>query len=195
MIQKLLLQVFEKLSTEKENDNKSKNGYFVYFVEEVLERKFNKPNLISDRSLKNYYEKYVEGVKNTSGEPKLEIKNYLSMYLGYNDYLDFEKSNSEDNPFVNKFLFPLKKWSFLNVVVVGILAVFFLSVKDKRMASKIKKPLIEKCCNVKHTAVFHINDTTYHINDFEKIVITKKNATENEEVKTTILCFSKKHKN
>ena len=36
MLEELFIQLFEKLKTEKDNNKKSKNGYFEYFVNIIL---------------------------------------------------------------------------------------------------------------------------------------------------------------
>jgi len=96
MLKKLLSQLFDKLEGERDNDKKSKNGNAVYFVEEILENKLGKPNYISARALKDYYDKYVEGKENKAGEPSSELKNIIASYLGYKDFLDFETKNKEE---------------------------------------------------------------------------------------------------
>lgn len=92
MLEVLLRKLFIKLEEEPTNDKKSKNGCAVYFTEQVLEGRFKKFNLISVRGLKDYYDKYVNGKENSSGEPSTELKNLISQYLGYEGFLDFEHS-------------------------------------------------------------------------------------------------------
>lgn len=93
MIKKLLSQLFKKLENERDNDKKTKNGNAIYFVEEILEKKYGRPNYISSRAVKSYYDKYVEEKENNAGEPSAELKNLISKYLGYNNFLDFENNN------------------------------------------------------------------------------------------------------
>jgi hypothetical protein len=93
MLEKLLIQLFEKLEEERDNDNKTKNGNSIYFVEKILEDKFGKPNYISARALKEYYNKYVEKKENRAGEPSSELKNLIAQYLGFDNYHDFEERN------------------------------------------------------------------------------------------------------
>jgi hypothetical protein len=102
MIEKLLIQLFEKLEQERDNDNKTKNGNSIYFVEKVLEDKFGKPNFISARALKEYYNKYVEKKENKAGEPSNELKNLIAQYLGFENYYDFEERNKKPQKKSNK---------------------------------------------------------------------------------------------
>tara|TARA_R110001583_G_scaffold68241_1_gene194399 strand:+ start:3683 stop:4378 length:696 start_codon:yes stop_codon:yes gene_type:complete len=95
MLEKLLRQLFEKIDNERDNDKKTKNGNAIYFIERVLEEKFSKPNYISSKTLKGYFEKYVEGKENNSGEPSTELKNLIAQYLNFENYLDFENKNSK----------------------------------------------------------------------------------------------------
>lgn len=90
MLKKLLGQLFDKLENERDNDNKSKNGNAIYFVERILEERFGKANYIAARTIKSYYEKYVEGKENRSGEPSSELKDLMAQYLGYENFLGFE---------------------------------------------------------------------------------------------------------
>jgi len=102
MLEELLRQLFTKLEQEPNNDKKSKNGNAVYFIEKVLEERFKKFNLISTRGLKDYYDKYVNGKENASGEPTTELKNLISQYLGYDHFLDFENKRKETDPSLTK---------------------------------------------------------------------------------------------
>ncbi|WP_456460613.1 hypothetical protein [Lutibacter sp.] len=93
MLKKLFSLLFNKLENERNNDKKTKNGNAIYFVEEILEKKYGLPNYISSRSIKGYYDKYVEEKENNTGEPSAELKNLISKYLGYTNFLDFENNN------------------------------------------------------------------------------------------------------
>ena len=110
MIKELLEKLYAKLEDEPDNNRKSKTGCFIFFEEKILtQQKFDKfRNIsVSSKTMKNYYEKHVEGRKNKSKEPSAELKNCISEYLGYNNYLHFcnnfkEKSkNSSQNNFVS----------------------------------------------------------------------------------------------
>jgi hypothetical protein len=93
MLKNLLLQLFEKLENEHNNNTRSKSGNANYFVNVILEEGFKKPNLISARALVQYYDKYADGKENNSGEPTSELKNIISQYLGFENYHDFEEKN------------------------------------------------------------------------------------------------------
>lgn len=95
MINILLENLFKKIENENDCDKKTKNGISIYFVEKILEEKFGKPNYISPKTIKGYFEKYVEGRENNSGEPNFELKNLIAKYLDYEDFLDFVNNNSE----------------------------------------------------------------------------------------------------
>lgn len=93
MIKKLLQDLFFKIQNERDITNKTKNAISIYFVEEVVEKRFGKPNYISSKSIKGYYDKYVEERDNKSGEPSNELKGLIAKYLGYKDFFDFENNN------------------------------------------------------------------------------------------------------
>lgn len=95
MLEELFIQLFEKLKTEKENNSITISGCFSFFVIKILEEKFNMVNFVSAKTLTNYYNKYIEGKEGNTGEPKSELKNLISNYLGFEDYTDFENSNKE----------------------------------------------------------------------------------------------------
>lgn len=92
MIKMLLEKLFKKIKNESDCDKKTKNGISIYFVEKILEEQFGKSNYISPKTIKGYYDKYVLERENNSGEPSYELKNLISHYLGYENYLDFENN-------------------------------------------------------------------------------------------------------
>ena len=96
MLKILLEQLYKTLKEEKNNDRRSKTGCFDFFEENILnqERFKNYENVkVTAKTVKNYYEKYVEGKKNNSKEPKINLRNLISEYIGYKDYNDFEERN------------------------------------------------------------------------------------------------------
>lgn len=113
MLEALLKKLFVKLEQEPTNDKKSKNGCAIFFKEKILEERFEQYNLISVRGLKDYYDKYVNGKDNSSGEPNTELKNIISQYLGYESYLDFE--NQQKGSDLKKTNIQATKKSVLNV--------------------------------------------------------------------------------
>lgn len=96
MLSTLFSELFEKLKKEEENNSVTKSGCFNFFVERIMEEKYNLKNVVSSKTLTNYYNKYVEGRNNNSGEPKSDLKNSIAKYLGYNSYIDFEKGNTQN---------------------------------------------------------------------------------------------------
>jgi hypothetical protein len=120
MIEKLLIQLFEKLEQERNNDNKTKNGNSIYFVEKVLEEKFGKPNFISARALKEYYNKYVERKENKAGEPSSELKDLIAQYLGFENYYDFEERNNKPQKERNKIRSnKIKSASIISAIILA----------------------------------------------------------------------------
>lgn len=123
MIKNLLEKLIKKIENESDCDKKTKNGISIYFVEKILEEKYGKPNYINSRTIKGYFDKYVFGKENNSGEPNFELKNLISQYLGYKDYFDFENNNfserikeggkSEQNKNVKWFIF-----GFLIIILI-----------------------------------------------------------------------------
>ncbi|TMM28669.1 hypothetical protein FDT66_13785 [Polaribacter aestuariivivens] len=111
MLRKLFTDLFEKLKTEKENDSIKKYGCFNFFIDKILEEKYHKINIVSTKTLANYYNKYVENRKNKAGEPNNELKNLIAKYLGFEDYSDFEVSYKEIQipPNTNATLEPFTK--------------------------------------------------------------------------------------
>lgn len=104
MIKKLLEKLFEKIKDEKDIDSKTKNGISIYFVEKILEERFKKPNFIGAKTVKGYFDKYVEKKENRSGEPNSELKDIISKYLGYVDFLDFENKNKSNTSSLIKII-------------------------------------------------------------------------------------------
>ena len=99
MLEKLFTQLFKKLKTEKNNDSITTSGSFKFFVIDILEQEYAKPNYINPRTLVNYYNKYVEDSDNDSGQPKSELKDLIADYLGFKNYTDFENFNRQkENP-------------------------------------------------------------------------------------------------
>lgn len=116
MLEALLRKLFIKLEQEPTNDKKSKNGCAIYFIEQILEERFKKFNIISTRGLKDYYDKHVLGKENSSGEPNTELKNIISEYLGYDSFLDFEtKTKGATNTSTKTTTTSIQKKLSLNV--------------------------------------------------------------------------------
>lgn len=122
MLKELFLQLFKKLENEPKNDKKSKNGNAVYFVEEILENRFNKINYISSKTIKSYYDRFVEEKDNNAGEPTSELKDYIAKYLEYSDFLEFETKNSKK---IQKNTFNKLKWSFISIGLILVLGFLY----------------------------------------------------------------------
>lgn len=134
MIKHLLDRLFKKIENESDCDKKTKNGISIYFVEKILEEQLGKSNYISPKTIKGYYDKYVLERENNSGEPSYELKNLISHYLGYEDYLDFENSKKEiinTNPNWN-----IRKTSKLFIITGVIIAVSIFLIILKTIGSK-----------------------------------------------------------
>ena len=95
MLSLLFKQLFNHLEKEVFSKKPTKNGMAVYFVTVVLEKQMDKPNYISDKSIKGYYDKFVLGKENKSGEPTRELCDLIASYIGYNNFLDFELENKK----------------------------------------------------------------------------------------------------
>ncbi|WP_299158662.1 hypothetical protein [uncultured Tenacibaculum sp.] len=92
MLKELLKQLYLNLENEIENDRKNKTGNFDFFEERILKQeRFSKYKNVSvtPKTMKNYYEKHVEGRKNKSKEPTIDLKNLIAEYLNYKNYADF----------------------------------------------------------------------------------------------------------
>ena len=100
MTRELLEKLYSKLKSEPENHRKNKTGCFDFFEEKILTRQnCNKyKNIkVTSKTMKNYYEKHVEGRQNKSKEPCTELKNCISEYLGYLNYIDFCNNSNNDS--------------------------------------------------------------------------------------------------
>ena len=116
MTRELLEKLYSKLKSEPENHRKNKTGCFDFFEEKILTRQNctkYKNVRVTSKTMKNYYEKHVEGRQNKSKEPCTELKNCIAEYLGYLNYLHFCNSmcdNSKTN--LKQTLVSLKKKVF-----------------------------------------------------------------------------------
>lgn len=179
MLNTLFVQLFEKLKTEKENDSTKTSGCFKFFIDRILEERFQKINIISSRTLTNYYNKYVEKRENKAGEPNSEIKNLISVYLGFENYTHFENSNKKTEELIPK---RDKRKLPINKVLFGALALLILSVFyfiNEYNNSSLETCIIWKqnhfetsSCTTKNS----INNLVYNIdiNTFKKIEATKE---------------------
>lgn len=88
MIEKLFIDFFKEIELKQFKENK--NSKAEYWASELQEVDFNHENYIGKRKAERYYEKYIEGRKNVSVKiPNEYQRNFMSNYLGYEDYEDF----------------------------------------------------------------------------------------------------------
>ena len=190
MLDKLFTQLYEKLKTEKENDKKSKNGYFDFFVNVILKNDAYKTKKfsITAKAIKNYYEKYVEKKENKSGEPKSELKNLVSKYLEFEDYSDFVNSNKEITtiPSPNQIIQETKEKTFIEKYKNHILGtstilffsiIFFIIKNNKNLETCIywaEDHFEKSACEENNT----IDNSTYNINieKFRKVEVTNETS-------------------
>lgn len=169
MLKKLFVDLFEKVKNEEENNSTTKNGISTYFAETLLDEKFNKPNFISAKAIKGYYEKYVEGKLNSSGEPKTELKNLISEYLGYNNFQEFNTMNKKKNRLNIKNL----------AYAVAIIVITSLTTLQFNNADP--KPCVE--WNTDHYEIIDCNNEypnpilkDVDIDNFKKLIVTKNSV-------------------
>ncbi|WP_299218697.1 hypothetical protein [uncultured Aquimarina sp.] len=90
VIKKIALLVFEK--AKKELSNPTKNAICNH-ISDTLDANPEIEGRIDSKTIKRVYEKFIEG-KEKGGPSEVTI-NYLTQYLGYENYLDFiEKSRN-----------------------------------------------------------------------------------------------------
>lgn len=170
MLKKLFTEFFEKLKKEKENNSTAISGCCKFFVEKILEEQYKKPHYINDRTLVNYYNKFVEGNENGTGEPKAELKNLIANYLGYTNFSDFEKKHQT-------FSTQIKPTNKKLIVVSSISLIILVLLINKNMLFTSKECIVWQtnhfikvsCANQKS-----INNHLYKINIkvFKKINVT-----------------------
>jgi len=148
MIKYLLEELFKKIENENDCDKKSKNGISIYFVEKILEEQLGKSSYISPKTIKGYYDKYVLEKENNSGEPSFELKNLMSHYLGFKDYVDFENSKKEatnTNPSWN--IKKTKKGLIITGMLVALSYILYPYIKKEQCLEWEKDHYIEIDCN------------------------------------------------
>lgn len=188
MLEELFELLYKKLEEENENDKKSKNGYFEYFVHVILKNETYKNSgvIISDKAVKNYYEKYVEKKENKSGEPKNNLKNVIAKYLGFKNYDHFLLTHNTKNsikssaPSINSFYtkktITQKKSPriVIGIIVSLIVLLFFYSYTNSKTGNCIiweNTVFKQISCSSK----IAIDNTIYNIdiNNFKKIEANK----------------------
>lgn len=191
MLEELFTQLYKKLEYEKGNDKKSKNGYFEYFVNVILKNDAYKAKgfVISNKAVKNYYEKYVEKKVNKSGEPKNDLKNVIAQYLGFENYLDFEQSinktkinttknkkaeNKKRNPEKTNKVSKTKKLLIILSILLIFPVIYFLNnpKNSKTCIIWVDNHFEKNNCTKKNS----IDNAIYNINieNFKQIEVTPK---------------------
>lgn len=178
MIKQLLEEAYEKLLKEVENNNKTINGCFVFFVHEVLEKRFDAPNFISERTMIDYYRKHVEGKLNNSKEPSHELKNYMANYLDYEDFTSFEISKKKDShkSVKSDATYTKKKLKIIPGTIILILFlsfIYFSNSKDKNCIKWENDHYIEVHCDLIKQENVELNNENVNIEEFKKLKITK----------------------
>lgn len=95
-IKTLISKAFEKAKSESKKS--SRPGWYAYISDNL------KNTSPSERTIGRYYKKYIEGKLDEIGQPKEDIIDEMSIWLGYDSFADFCHKNfsgddlvSEDN--------------------------------------------------------------------------------------------------
>lgn len=95
-IKTLISKAFEKAKSESKKS--SRPGWYAYISDNL------KTTSPSERTIGRYYKKYIEGKLDEIGQPKEDIIDEMSIWLGYDSFADFCHKNfsgddlvSEDN--------------------------------------------------------------------------------------------------
>jgi hypothetical protein len=159
----------------------SKSGCFNFFETHILEEKYHKVNFVSSRSLINYYNKYVEGIANTAGEPNGELKDLIANYLEFASYHDFENYHLKAEK--KTLLVQSKNIFFKKSIIIKVTAILtcilggfsFMSSNFTSEENCIIWNIThfeEAPCNLKYA----IDNTMYQLNidNFKKIEVDKE---------------------
>ena len=91
MIETLIIDFFKKIK-EKESITKN-HGKAVFFIQELLEKKYEKFNYIEKKKAIRLQEKYVDKKENVPvGVPDSFLKNVMAKYLGFENYEEYKAS-------------------------------------------------------------------------------------------------------
>lgn len=159
MIKKLLFEVFKKAGVQ--TGNSSKNGR-AKRLETIFSEDFKTP--ISAKSLVGYLEE--------KHEPRLEIRNAMAKFLGYEDYEDFvinvSETEKEDKHSVNsipdrEIVIGEKGYSRKVILSLGVLlssiGVYFGFIKEENNCMVWVKDHFEKSACNGQVLEFKINQT------------------------------------
>lgn len=93
MIEKLIIEFFKAI--EENESITSRHGKAVFFIEEILEKKYDKFNYVSIQTISRLQRKYIDKEENVPvGVPDSFIKDIMANYLNYQDYENFKMINS-----------------------------------------------------------------------------------------------------
>lgn len=84
-IKALITQAFDKAKSESRRN--SKPGWYQYISDNL------KNTSPSEKTLERYYKKYIEGKSNEIGQPKEDIIDEISIWLGYKGFAEFCHTN------------------------------------------------------------------------------------------------------
>jgi len=87
-IKKLIIQAFEKARSESKRN--SKPGWYAYISDNL------KSTSPSERTMERYYKKYIDGKLDEIGQPKEDIIDEISKWLGYENFADFCRKNFQE---------------------------------------------------------------------------------------------------
>ncbi|PQJ77986.1 hypothetical protein [Polaribacter porphyrae] len=197
MIEKLFVDLFEKIKREEGANNK--NAIAVFFVNTILEN-YGKSRYISEKKTSRYYEKYIENKPNVSvGNPDETLKEIISKYLGYQDYRHFiinfnnevlenrnnassitsseVKENFKEQKkglnVNNKSTLVLKIASILLISIIGLFGLNYYFTDDNCIIWK-ENHYETTSCKTKNSLDNKIN--TINIEQFKKIEVDDKTA-------------------
>lgn len=181
MLKELLRLLYIKLESESENDRKNKTGNFDFFEEQILtQKRFDKYKdyMVKSKTMKNYYEKHVEGRINSSKEPTLQLKNLIAEYLGFDDYPDFESKKPNNGNFPKGTGKAINKKHFYIITSSIIVLLLVLSLSYKNVLFMDYNCIVWEKDHYTKAPCYYLNsidNTTYHIDidRFKKITLTK----------------------
>lgn len=129
-MKKLLFQkVFEK--ARKLSGKTTKNGLSDYLSDKITDDfKYS----IAGKTFVRYYEKYIEENGDTGNDPKTDLLDALSKYLGYKNFGDFVKYTGEDDEGKSRVKIILKKNKIVIIMCLVIIAamIFIFSLNKQR---------------------------------------------------------------
>ncbi|ARV14580.1 hypothetical protein [Polaribacter sp. SA4-12] len=190
MIKVLITDFFYEI--EKKELKKNKNAQATFWVEELQEVTSIDKNYISVKKATRLYNKYVEEREQVIvKEPNKYLLDFMSLYLGYKDFEDYQTKKEPTKEIIKKgvniitknnekqsFLKEHKKRVVIGSSLVTFLLLFFI-IKNNTNNSETcivwkETHFEESTCRIKHA----IDNSLYKIDlkNFKKIKITKETA-------------------